>query len=193
MKAKKKLSQSLVRLFYLLFVFRAFQNEDHQYKYKIVKFNEYKLKLIIILVIIFSSMTHAGVTGKLSGSVKDSVTGEPLVGANVVVLGTDLGGATNLEGEFIILNIPPGLYKIKVSYIGYEAKVYQNIRIVVDHTTIFSINLNPKPVEVDEVVVITKTPLVHRDLTSSISVITREQIETLPVSSYTDLLSLQSW
>lgn len=140
---------------------------------------------------VFTHTSFAGVTGKLSGSVNDSLTGEPLIGANIILLGTNLGGATNSKGEFIILNVPPGNYSVKVSYLGYESKVYTQIKISTDQTTSLLAELHPVSIEVDEVIVIAKTPLVHKDITSTVSTITRHQIEALPVSNYKELLSLQ--
>ena len=77
---------------------------------------------------------------KLSGSVADALTGEPLIGANVIIVGTDFGSATDVNGNFFILNIPPGNYSVKISYIGYESKVVTNVGIIVDQTTCYQSN-----------------------------------------------------
>ena len=58
--------------------------------------------------------------GKIRGKVTDAGTGEPLVGANVVVVGTSMGAATNIAGEFIVLNVPAGTYSLRTSYVGYQ-------------------------------------------------------------------------
>lgn len=51
--------------------------------------------------------------GKISGKVIDAATKEPLIGANIVVVNTNWGAATNIEGEYFILNIPPGNYDVR--------------------------------------------------------------------------------
>ena len=76
------------------------------------------MRKLLLLLFITSQTIFSGTTGKLSGSVKDSQTGEPLVGANIIVVGTDYGAATNVDGNFVILNIPPCNYSVKISYIG---------------------------------------------------------------------------
>ncbi len=135
---------------------------------------------------------YSGTTGKLAGTIKDAQTGEPLVGANVIIEGTNFGAATNVNGEYVILNISPGRYNVKFSFIGYETTIMQDVSITVDQTTILQIKLNPQSIQVDEVIVTARTPLIQKDVTSSISVITREEIEALPVATFTELLSLQA-
>ncbi len=65
----------------------------------------------------------------LSGQVLDAETDESLVGANVVIEGTTLGGSTDQDGGFVIYNIPEGTYRVKASYIGYQAQEQVGVRI----------------------------------------------------------------
>ncbi len=60
--------------------------------------------------------------GLLRGVVSDSVTKKPLIGANVTLLGTALGGITDLEGAYEVTRIPAGTYQVRISYIGYTGK-----------------------------------------------------------------------
>ena len=150
------------------------------------------MKKLLLLLLIMQTCLFAGVTGKLVGKVIDKNTGEPLIGANVIIQGTTLGSVADSEGRFIIINIPPGVYIIKVSFIGYETILFENVKIIVDQTTQLSIDLSAKSLQVGEVVVTAKSNMIHMDLTSSISVISREEIEALPVSNFTGLLSLQA-
>jgi outer membrane receptor for ferrienterochelin and colicin len=149
------------------------------------------MKRILLFILISPFFIHPGTTGKLVGTIKDAKTGEPLIGANIVIEGTTFGAATNIDGEYVILNIPPGEYNVKYSFIGYETLLMKSVSITVDQTTILNIILNSQTIQVGEVVVTASTPLIQKDVTSSISVITREEIEALPVSTFTGLLSLQ--
>ncbi len=149
------------------------------------------MKKFLLLLFIIQSCLFAGVTGKLVGKITDKTTGEPLIGANVLIQGTNLGSASDINGQFIIINIPPGNYTVKVSYIGYETVLIEDVKIIVDQTTQLPVELSFKSVEVGEVVVTAKSSMIQKDLTSSISVISRDEIEVLPVSNFTDLLSLQ--
>jgi outer membrane receptor protein involved in Fe transport len=150
------------------------------------------MRKILLLILFVPFFIYPGTTGKLAGTIKDAQTGEPLVGANVIIEGTNFGDATNVKGEFVILNISPGRYTVKFSFIGYETVLMKDVSITVDQTTILQVVLNPQTIQVGEVIVTSRTPLIQKDVTSSISVITREEIESLPIASFTELLSLQA-
>ncbi|MCL5267404.1 MAG: carboxypeptidase-like regulatory domain-containing protein, partial [Bacteroidetes bacterium] len=59
----------------------------------------------------------------VEGHVTDAHTGDALPGANVFIVGTSLGASTDLNGKFLITNIPPGDYTIRTTYIGYRSDV----------------------------------------------------------------------
>ncbi len=150
------------------------------------------MKKFLLIIFIIHFQVFAGTTGKLTGKITDAQTGDPLPGANILIVGTGLGGAADENGNYIILNIPPDNYTVKVSYLGYETVLVEGVKVIVDQTTILPVQLKPKTIEVGEVVVTAKTPMIQKDLTSSISVLTREEIEALPVATFTELLSLQA-
>ena len=73
------------------------------------------------LIILFSAYIVSNVFGAtLTGIVQDSVSKKPLIGANVIIDGTDLGAATDADGKYTIESINPGDYSIWVSYMGYK-------------------------------------------------------------------------
>ena len=76
--------------------------------------------------------------GTLRGTVTDSTTGSPLIGANVFVMGTALGNVTDREGEFRIVKVPRGSYTLKVSYLGYHAR---QISVTVSDDAITSLHV----------------------------------------------------
>ena len=98
--------------------------------------------LIIFQILLFVSIIYpqAGV-GKLSGKVVDTNTKEPLIGANIVVLQNQTGAATDIEGNYFILNLIPGSYTVKVSYVGYAPKTIENVRIVAGITYELNVDL----------------------------------------------------
>ena len=157
-------------------------------------------KHVICLLIMFSfalalfipaSGLHAGTTGKIKGRVVDARTGEPLPGVNIQVVGTTLGAATDLDGFYIILNVSPGQYLLKVSYIGHASSTVQ-VQVVVDLSTTQDFSLTQESIEVGEVTVIAERPVVEMDRTNSAAFMSAEQISELPVQSLTDLVQLQA-
>ena len=109
-----------------------------------------KLPLIMLTLLIAVTPLWSGTTGKIAGTVTDKATGEPLPGANVMVVGTTLGSATDLDGQFSILNIPPGLYDVSVSVIGYAKNTYQDVRVLIDQTARIDFEIEIQEIEFDE-------------------------------------------
>lgn len=89
------------------------------------------MKVFILLnIFVLSCLSVSAQTGTLSGKVVDKVTGEPLIGANVIIKELNIGAATDVDGSYKISYISPGSYLIKVSYIGYKTFQIDNARIV---------------------------------------------------------------
>ncbi|MBI5731318.1 MAG: carboxypeptidase-like regulatory domain-containing protein [Ignavibacteriales bacterium] len=151
-----------------------------------------KFLLLTILTLFFTSQLAAGTTGKISGTVTDSKTKEPLVGVNVVLQGTTLGASTDVEGYFVILNVTPGTYTVKASYVGYSARTITNVRVNIDQTTSLDITLNEEAILASEVVVVAQQPIVQRDVASSRVNLNVEEIENLPVVSVQSVIGLQA-
>ncbi len=103
----------------------------------------YSLTRVTILLVVLMSvnLVFAGTTGKVKGHIYDEQTGEALIGVNVWLDGTSLGAATDVEGFYIILNIPPGKYNLKASYISYTTEIVE-VQINVDLTTTQDFNLS---------------------------------------------------
>ncbi|MCW8823537.1 MAG: carboxypeptidase-like regulatory domain-containing protein, partial [Ignavibacteriaceae bacterium] len=151
------------------------------------------LKFFLSLLIISNQLIFAGTTGRLAGRITDTATGEPLPFVNVVLMGTTLGAATDIDGYYSILNIPPGNYVVKASAIGYNSVSYQDVKISIDLTTTINFQLSEASVELtEEVVVLATRPLVRMDLTSSTAIIGDDVISQLPVTEVNDVLRLQA-
>ena len=135
------------------------------------------MKNIAIVLFIVSSFLIGGTTGKISGTALDGSTKEPLLGATIQIVGTSLGAASGVDGSLIILNASPGTYSVRISSLGYEAKLIEQVKIVADQTTTLSVSLKPTNVELSEVIVSAQTPAIQKDLTSSLSVINSNDIK----------------
>lgn len=151
-----------------------------------------KFGFILFYVFLVSNL-FAGITGKIAGRVTDAKTGEPLPFVNIVVEGTSLGAASNLDGYYTIINVPPGTYSVKASAVGYTVETKTNVKVMVDLTTKLDFVLKEKTVELkDEVVVTAQRELVQKDLTATTSVVGSELISELPVTEVRDVLTLQA-
>ena len=147
------------------------------------------LFLFILSVFVSASFAQSGV-GKLAGKVLDADTKEPLIGANIVVLETQTGAATDINGEYFILNITPGTYAVKVSYVGYAPRTYENVRVVAGITYELNAELSTD-FTLDEIVVIDRKFFESKS-TNTVKVIDSDQISRLPVKGVTNIVGLQS-
>lgn len=101
---------------------------------------------------LLSTAVSAAVNGTIAGSVRDAQTGEPLPGANILIVGTSIGAASNLNGEYVLPKIPPGEYTLRVTYIGYE-QIEAVVKVVADERVKQDFKLNYVGVQAGEVVV----------------------------------------
>lgn len=150
------------------------------------------LLTIVCSVILFSIPVLAGNTGKIAGKVTDEKTGEVLIGINVVIDGTTMGASTDANGYYIISNVEPGQYKIVISGIGYSKKIFTGVRVSSDFTTRLDVTLSSETLNLETIVIQADVPLVRKDLTSSKTVVDAQQIQSLPVESIDQLLTLQA-
>jgi outer membrane receptor protein involved in Fe transport len=153
-----------------------------------------RIYLIIVGLLILTGILFGGTTGKIVGQAVDATNGEPLAGVNVEIPAIQMGAATDLEGYFIITNVPPGKYVIKLSYIGYSTTEVINVAVTVDQTTTIQVEMQQETLEIAETItVVAQRPVIQKDVTSKRSVVEGNMItDILPVSTITDVLSIQA-
>ncbi|MBN1155720.1 TonB-dependent receptor [candidate division KSB1 bacterium] len=152
-----------------------------------------KVRLLTLWVMIFL-MTPAAwsqTTGKLAGRVTDN-NGEPLIGANVLLVNTSQGAAADMDGYYVILNVRAGTYTMRFDYIGFQSKVVESVRVQADQTTKIDVMLQPMTIEGEEVVVVAERPIVEFNQTSSISTVDKEEMQQLPVQALNEIVNLQA-
>ena len=151
-----------------------------------------KGRFYLLAVCFLWSLAFGGTTGKLAGRVTSKETGEPLIGANVMILGTTLGAATDIDGNFYVLQISPGTYSLRYSMIGYQSLVMNDVRIRVDLTTTMDGALNESVVGLEEIVVQAQRAIIQSDVTYSQANISSAEVDMLPVEEFEDVLALQA-
>lgn len=129
--------------------------------------------------------------GKIRGKVTDASTGEPLIGANVTILGTTLGGVTNANGEYLILNVAAATYSLRASYVGYQAVTISNVRVNNELTTETNFKLPGEGVTVGQVVIIAERPLVNKSATNSVRIIDSDYFDKLPARGINAAITAQ--
>lgn len=150
------------------------------------------LMLILLIALVSVVPLWAGTTGKIAGTVIDKASGEPIPGANVILEGTELGAATDLDGNFTIIHVPPGMYNIFVSYIGYKKIQLNDVRVRIDQTARADFDLEMETLEGEVVTVVAERNLIKEDVATSAVAITEGEVEELPVSSVDGVVGLQA-
>lgn len=144
-----------------------------------------KSRLILVwmtlALFLLGGEVHATSTGKIAGIIRDTDTREPLVGVNVVIEGTAYGATSDLSGRYFIINLPPGMYSVKVSLIGYEKMTKTNVVVNSNHTTELDFTLKVSPIEGAEVIVVAQREIVKKDISSSQIVADGAQAEAVPM------------
>ncbi|NQV37184.1 MAG: carboxypeptidase-like regulatory domain-containing protein [Candidatus Marinimicrobia bacterium] len=146
----------------------------------------------IVLTIFFCiGLLYAGTDGTIRGKITD-INGEPLPGAQIFIPALEIGAIADIEGNYIIINIPVGVYDVQVRMMGYEKQNRSDVEILMDKTVWLNFKLPIAPIESAVVEVIRERPLVDKGETSKTINIGREEIESLPIRNLTELYSLQS-
>ncbi|KUO60824.1 hypothetical protein APF79_04920 [bacterium BRH_c32] len=149
-----------------------------------------KIFYFLLLLVLIPSLVEAGTKGRIRGKVVDLQTGEPLIGANVIVLGTSTGAATDINGEFLLLNLEAGTYAVRASYLGYQTITINNVRINADLTTYIDFELPSEDIQVGTVEIVAQKPLVQKDNTNAVRITNSDDIEALPVRGVNSIIGL---
>ncbi len=144
----------------------------------------------VILALLVASAAWAGTTGKIAGKVLDRDSGEPLPGVSILIKGTTTGAATNIQGEFFIINVPPGDYDLRVTLVGYGPVEVEKVRVSIDLTTTVDLELSTETIDMGTITVEAVRPLVEKDITSSRILIAGMQITSSAVDGLEDAVSI---
>ncbi|HWP83516.1 MAG TPA: TonB-dependent receptor [Bacteroidota bacterium] len=122
----------------------------------------------------------------LRGIVADSATGEKLPFANVIILGTNKGAATNINGFYLIPNVLPGTYEIAASSVGYERRV-QKIIVGSVGPLHLDFKIPSKAVEFSEVLVTEKGKRELIEINTSVHILDQQDLQRVPVTVQDDI------
>lgn len=157
---------------------------------KRIAFN--KAIVCCVFLIFIAATAFAGTTGKIAGRLTDAETHDLLPAANVLLKGTTYGAATDMDGEYFIINIPPGVYTLRAIYIGYAPVEITDVKVSVDQTTRVNFELQAETLMGETIVAVAEKPIVQQDLTSSMAKVSSDQLAILPVEDAQTVVNLQA-
>ncbi len=130
-------------------------------------------------------------SGKINGTVTDA-NGEVLPGVNIIIDGTLQGASSADDGFYQILNVKPGIYSLKATYIGFATIVIENVKVAENLTTEINFVLQEETIEGEEIVVTAVQPVVKPDVSASVTSIQAEEIASLPVTDVASVIGLEA-
>ncbi|MEJ2052146.1 MAG: carboxypeptidase-like regulatory domain-containing protein, partial [Calditrichota bacterium] len=120
----------------------------------------------IVLIICLANahlLAQSGrISGKIEGVVIDQETGDPLIGVNVVIQNTLLGATTDVDGYFLILNVPAGTYTLEFAYVGYSTKRFTDVVVTPEQKTRIDAKMEVEAIEGEVVEVVAEKPIIQR-------------------------------
>ena len=138
------------------------------------------MKRILSILFIIPALTFCQVDGKLNGYIFDSKSQLPLLGANVIIEGTEKGAISNENGYFEISEIKPESYNLTVSYIGYQSKKIFNVIIKSKGNQTLEIYLLESTQKLDEIILFESPFKKSLETPLSINTFSRVEIESYP-------------
>ena len=153
-----------------------------------------KILLILLAGIFLAPIQSFGqTTGMLAGQILEDGTDEPLIGVNILIIGTSFGASTDIDGKYNIRNIRAGEYSVRITYIGFETVLLTGIKIEAGETTELDFKLKPQILTSDEeIVVIGEAPIFDVEKSTTSTTISRQDLEAAPIQRVEDAVSLQS-
>ncbi len=122
----------------------------------------------------------------IRGTVSDSSSGEKLPFASVAISATTRGASSNINGFYLIASVPPGVYDVSASSIGYERRTVR-VNVSGREPIVLNFKLAPKPVEFSEVVVTDRAKRELTEINTSVHVLEQRDIHMVPVTVQEDI------
>lgn len=151
----------------------------------------FDLAVALLLSFLIQS-SPAGTTGKIAGRVWDASSHAPLVGAQILIEGTSRGAVCDAEGRYLLLNLPPGRYRLSCRMVGYERQIIEEIAVSADYTTAINFSLRQTVIAGESITIIAAKPLIQNDMTFSTASLSESRIAELPAEEMARLLQLQA-
>ncbi len=154
------------------------------------------LEAFNIFLLLASLLPHPGGAasnvGRIRGTVNDIKTGEPLIGVTIVIMGTQRGASTDVDGTYQITAIPVGTYTIRASSVGYKTTEIKGVKVESGRTVVLNFRLASSALQLKGVVVQGHQPVINVHATSSQQTVTASTIEMIPnVKNVQDVIALQ--
>jgi outer membrane receptor for ferrienterochelin and colicin len=149
--------------------------------------------IVLFVVAVSAALCFAANVGKIAGKVVDKETGQSLPFTNVVIMGTAMGARVLSDGSYTILNVAPGTYDVRASFMGYKSVQVNGVVVKPDLTQTINFELEKTVVaELEPIIIQAERPVVEVDVTSTRNIFSAEDVKSLPVDNPVDVINYVS-
>lgn len=141
------------------------------------------MKINLTLILIFNSIILFSQTGVIKGRVYDELNNDKLPYVNVLIQGTTLGATSDENGNFLIPDLTPGIYRLSISFIGYKNIISDEIQVTNSSTPYIEIGMIAEDTQIGEVTVSTNSNSGNKENPVSFQRIELSDIEYNPGSN----------
>lgn len=149
------------------------------------------IKIISTFALFFATFAAAQ-TGTISGRVLSALDNKPLPGANLTVLGTQLGAVANAKGFYLIANVPVGTYDLRASFLGYVRTTIAEVKARPHLTTTINFSLKEETLQGEEVTVVAQRQIITPETAATLATLDAENLQSLPIASLEDAMRTQA-
>ncbi len=147
--------------------------------------------VLMVIALFAAASVFAGSTGRVKGKITNKKSKEAVPFAVVQIDGTTMGAQADPNGEFLIINVPPGMYSITATLTGWTPVRTQQVEVRVDATVTVDFAMEESIVETEAQIVVAERDLLRVTETANLRQITAENIKNMPVATVSDLLKAQ--
>jgi outer membrane receptor for ferrienterochelin and colicin len=144
--------------------------------------------MILLSVLLAPLRTDASNVGKIAGRILEKGTNEGVVGANVMIMETQQGASADVDGNYVILNVVPGAYTVRIGAVGYQEQKFTGVVVQADVTTTLNTTLATEAIGLEEVTIVYEKPAVQLDVVSKSTRISSDELAVRPISNVEDVL-----
>jgi outer membrane receptor for ferrienterochelin and colicin len=148
---------------------------------------------VALALVLGSAVSAYAQTGRITGTVTDATTGEPLAGVQIVLEGTGRGTITQDNGRYFLINVQPGVYTVSAQLLGYATARRENVQVSIDVLRSVDFQMQSEAVALQEIIVeAERTPLIETRATGAQDLLSLQDIASLPVTDVNQALALRS-
>jgi outer membrane receptor protein involved in Fe transport len=149
-------------------------------------------KLLLAIIILAAALQTHAQSGSIKGKVIDKKTKEAIIGATVSIVGTYLAVPTDFNGNYVLSNVKPGDYTLKVVYLGYKELLYNGVKVTASGTTTLNLQLNEVSTEIGVVEVLGQKTIIDLESGKSSTKVTSEDIKDMSVKDVQSIVANQA-